>query len=695
MTSVPLAGGREASERELWKLTLTPAQHRAPSRLLLVPVTDDNNNNNVLIVPPPATAIMSADVENTTTVMAAPGGEPSPASPAGTPTTPTAKAPGLAEKTDEYLLGRFKGDGVRYKAKLIGIDDVAEARGDKMSQDSMMKLKGMAVAARSQGKHKQRIWVNISMSGIRIIDEKSGSIDHEHSVNKISFIARDVTDNRAFGYAEPLVVDLKDLFQVIFNMRKKEAETSQKPMSQMDLFGDMSTPPGDQSSPVTPNSDPFRDDPFSKSPPAAPPAPPTAPHNAQTPLASAVPVPVPVNGEAIFNGGLHGEPPDYGRSLGGQMNGLTRTDVTSALGKGPWSLEAAVAQERSTVAAAVLEERAFQNPFRDASASSAAVSPPNGVTQATSATCCKDSVVLSPPPQNAKAGRSRRNGKSTPNDLFGEKGDLQDLFGTAAPPPEPQGPSPSHLHALENLQLGPPQTSCPPGTTTTMWGAPPATTAMFPMPGAVPHMAGYPGPPHGFAQPSAFGAPPVPPPGSCWAPQQVPGGALFGAVPGIPQPANVWMQPPPPGGAWGQPAVVMSNPFQPAPGSHVAPPRPPPRPPVSEAPPKVENSAFIALDPLGEKEKKTRKDMFKDFEIAKPPAIPDRKGNADAGSNGGGAFEQYFTKAGKVAQGGMESDDFDINAILAANAVAPPVAAVTSPAPAPGPGLDRFNDTGE
>lgn len=45
------------------------------------------------------------------------------------------------EKTDEFLLARFKGDGVRYKAKLIGVDDVPEARGDNMSQDSMMKLK--------------------------------------------------------------------------------------------------------------------------------------------------------------------------------------------------------------------------------------------------------------------------------------------------------------------------------------------------------------------------------------------------------------------------------------------------------------------------------------------------------------------------------------------------------------------------
>ncbi len=35
-------------------------------------------------------------------------------------------------------------------------------------------IQGMAIAARSQGKHKQRIWVNISLTGIKIVDEKTG-----------------------------------------------------------------------------------------------------------------------------------------------------------------------------------------------------------------------------------------------------------------------------------------------------------------------------------------------------------------------------------------------------------------------------------------------------------------------------------------------------------------------------------------
>uniref|UniRef100_A0A3B3C8L6 PID domain-containing protein n=1 Tax=Oryzias melastigma TaxID=30732 RepID=A0A3B3C8L6_ORYME len=126
---------------------------------------------------------MSAEVETSAPAPVEPSSQTvdsTSSTPPTSPSTATSRVPfkrekkKIPEKTDEYLLSRFQGDGVRYKAKLIGIDDVPEARGDKMCQDSMMKLKGMAVAARSQGKHKQRIWVNISMSGIKIVDEKSG-----------------------------------------------------------------------------------------------------------------------------------------------------------------------------------------------------------------------------------------------------------------------------------------------------------------------------------------------------------------------------------------------------------------------------------------------------------------------------------------------------------------------------------------
>ncbi len=45
------------------------------------------------------------------------------------------------DRSEATLIRRFRGDGVRYKAKLIGMDEVTAARGDKLCQDSMMKLK--------------------------------------------------------------------------------------------------------------------------------------------------------------------------------------------------------------------------------------------------------------------------------------------------------------------------------------------------------------------------------------------------------------------------------------------------------------------------------------------------------------------------------------------------------------------------
>ena len=85
------------------------------------------------------------------------------------------------------------------------------------------------------------------LKGIKIIDEKTEEVIHRNIVQRISFIARDVSDARAFGYvygcrdgrhqfygiktekvAEGIVLSLRDLFQVVFDMKKREVEEAKK-----------------------------------------------------------------------------------------------------------------------------------------------------------------------------------------------------------------------------------------------------------------------------------------------------------------------------------------------------------------------------------------------------------------------------------------------------------------------------------
>ncbi|XP_073704457.1 complement component C8 beta chain-like isoform X2 [Garra rufa] len=144
------------------------------------------------------------------------------------------------DRSEQALIQRFRGEGVSYKAKLIGIDDVTATRGDKLCQDSMMKLKGIAASARSKGNHKQRIFLTVSFGGIKVYDERSGVLQHHHSVHEISYIAKDTRDHRAFGYvcgkkgnhkfvaiktshsAEPVILDLRDLFTLVYDIKQRE-----------------------------------------------------------------------------------------------------------------------------------------------------------------------------------------------------------------------------------------------------------------------------------------------------------------------------------------------------------------------------------------------------------------------------------------------------------------------------------------
>lgn len=126
--------------------------------------------------------------------------------------------------------------------------------------------------------------------------------------------------------------------------------------------------------------------------------------------------------------------------------------------------------------------------------------------------------------------------------------------------------------------------------------------------------------PTGFAQPLNFGTQPA----SFPAPAPAQSAGLWG------QPARVSPT------AWAQPSTI-TNPFQstifppttlPAQSSIPAtsPPQPPPRTAPQKEASKKESDAFTALDPLGDKEMKDVKEMFKDFQLSKPPAVPARRG---------------------------------------------------------------------
>ncbi|GAB1598076.1 disabled homolog 1-like isoform X3 [Argonauta hians] len=139
----------------------------------------------------------------------------------------------------------FEGKGLFFTAKFIGVSDVADFRGNAMCQETMQKLKA---AVKSSGKHKLKILVNISLEGIKLIEEKTMAVNYEHIVSRISFISIDTTDSRAFGYVfEPgdgthkffaikteksaghVIIAIRDLFETVFEMKKKERdEAAQK-----------------------------------------------------------------------------------------------------------------------------------------------------------------------------------------------------------------------------------------------------------------------------------------------------------------------------------------------------------------------------------------------------------------------------------------------------------------------------------
>ncbi|GFY59797.1 protein disabled [Trichonephila inaurata madagascariensis] len=152
------------------------------------------------------------------------------------------------EKPDKNSPSKYEGDGVIFKAKLIGFESVPDARGDKMCQDAMQRLKSNV---KNIGPHKKKINICVSLQGIKIKDEKTGAVMYHHPVSLISFISQDISDARAFGYVfgstnEPhqfiaiktekpafhVVLALRDLFQTVLNHKQEEIQNVKEQTSE-------------------------------------------------------------------------------------------------------------------------------------------------------------------------------------------------------------------------------------------------------------------------------------------------------------------------------------------------------------------------------------------------------------------------------------------------------------------------------
>jgi disabled family protein 2 len=133
-------------------------------------------------------------------------------------------------------------EGVLVKGKLFGVEDVKKETGEDVCNDAMIKLKAI-IAVKKE--HKKRITLKVNLEGIEILDEENKSL-YKHSVNRISYIARDMKDARAIGYiyksendsfqyygirtekqAQEFFNLLKELFEVVLEMRTGKKNSSE------------------------------------------------------------------------------------------------------------------------------------------------------------------------------------------------------------------------------------------------------------------------------------------------------------------------------------------------------------------------------------------------------------------------------------------------------------------------------------
>ncbi|ESO07229.1 hypothetical protein HELRODRAFT_170544 [Helobdella robusta] len=123
---------------------------------------------------------------------------------------------------------RFLPPGLSYRGKFIGIENVAEPCGDQLDRLCQVAMAKMKAAIKTIGDHKKKIIINISTDGLKILDDRNEELILEHDLSLISYVTRDVSDSRAFGYSEGIVSHLQELFTYVNECNKQRQQQQQQ-----------------------------------------------------------------------------------------------------------------------------------------------------------------------------------------------------------------------------------------------------------------------------------------------------------------------------------------------------------------------------------------------------------------------------------------------------------------------------------
>ncbi|XP_065905047.1 disabled homolog 1-like isoform X2 [Dysidea avara] len=138
---------------------------------------------------------------------------------------------------------KFGGDGLTYKARFVGSEEIMDKSGDKIAQAAIGRIRA---ACREAGGTKPKVLINLSLNGIKVADLKTKVWAVSVPIPRLTYVARDAEDSCVFciivarkkaGFkllvykadariTAQVVQSVRELFQVVYKMYQEKKSKS-------------------------------------------------------------------------------------------------------------------------------------------------------------------------------------------------------------------------------------------------------------------------------------------------------------------------------------------------------------------------------------------------------------------------------------------------------------------------------------